>query len=441
VTFETVTVAGAMTLTISATGPALPAEYAAGAPPRFYDLTTTATYTGSIAVCVNVNDVVFPPGSTLRLLHHSAGAWSDVTTTVAGKMACGSVAALSLFTVAGLTAPGPNLVQNGDFSGGLASWVTFATPDNSYIQADVNGGVLEYYRLPPPPAQTNQAVVFQRTGVALELGTPLVAAFDLGNSSPERRRISVLIQDFDFSDLFVCTFWLPANLPLTTYEIRTHTTRPWVNATIAFYAATAGSNGAYQIDNVSLRAFAEGVTDRTECVDPTRPLPPGGPDSETLLVNGDFAAGLPPWGTFGQISAQVVSGVLRFQRTAGTPAGVVLQLTGQTAAAGEIFTATFELSSSYALRRRVTVLIHDNDFTDLAACTFWLEPGQPLQQYQMRMFATKDWTNATLSFYPVTADTSEFLRLDNVTLQRTPGATFSGTDCVEPVSPGPSRSR
>jgi len=436
VTFETVTVAGVMALTMSAAGSALPAGYAPGTPSRFYDLTTTATYTGAIAICVNVNDVTFPPGSALRLLHFTAGAWSDVTTTVVGKVACGSVTSLSVFTVARLTAPGPNLVQNGDFSGGLASWLTFATPDSSYIQASVNGGVLEYFRVPPPPGETNQAVIFQQTGVSLESGTPLVAAFDLGNSSSVRKRISVLVQETDFSDLFVCTFWLPPNLPLTTYAIRTHTTKAWTNATIAFYAATAGSDGGtYQIDNVSLQAFAEGAADRTECVDPTRPVPPGGPDGPTLLVNGDFGAGLPPWGLFGQINAQVFSGVLWFQRTSVTPpAGVVLQPTGQTADAGEIFTATFELGSTYSARRRVTVLVHDNDFTELAACTFWLQPGQALQLYQMRMFATKAWTNATLSVYPANADASGWLRLDNVTLRRTPGATFSGTDCVEPVS-------
>jgi hypothetical protein len=437
VTFETVTGAGAMALTMSTTGPALPAGYAPGTPSRFYDLTTTATSTGAIAICVNVNDVTFPPGSALRLLHFTSGVWSDVTTTVAGKVACGSVTSLSVFTVARLTAPGPNLVQNGDFSGGLASWLAFATPDSSYIQAAVNGGVLEYFRVPPPPGETNQAVIFQRTGVALESGTPLVAAFDLGNSSSVRKRISVLVQDTDFSDLSVCTFWLPPNLALTTYEIRTHTTRPWTDVTIAFYAGTPGSDGgAYQIDNVSLRAVAEGAIDRTECVDPTRPVPPGGPDGPTLLVNGDFEAGLPPpWGLFGHINAQVFSGVLWFQRTSVTPpAGVVLQPTGQTATAGEIFTAAFEFSSTYSTRRRVTVLIHDNDFTDLAACTFWLEPGQALQPYQMRTFATKAWTNATVSIYPATADTSGWLRVDNVTFSRTPGATFSGTDCVEPAS-------
>jgi hypothetical protein len=437
-TFETVTGAGVITLTVSATGPTLPADYVLGTPPRYYDVATTATYAGSIVVCINFNDLRFPPGSAVRLLHYSAGAWSDVTTAVAGGIACGSVTSLSPFAVAGLTTPGPNLVQNGDFSGGLASWTPFATPDLSYIQVAVNSGVLEFYRVPPPPGQTNQAVVFQRTGVALESGTPLVAAFDLGNSSSVRKRISVLIQDADFSDLFVCTFWLPANLPLSTYAIRTHATKAWANATIAFYAATAGSaGGAYQIDNVSLRAFAAGVPDRTECVDPTRPAPPGGPDSPTLIVNGDFSAGFPPWGDFGMIGWQIMGGVLEFYRVSGTPAGVVLQQTQQPAPVGEIFTATFELGSTFTTRSRVTVLLHDNDFTDLAACTFWLAPGQPLQPYAIRMFATKAWTNATLSFYPVTASGFQSVRLDNVALRRTPGVTFNGTDCLEPAPPDP----
>jgi hypothetical protein len=437
-TFTTVTGAGVMTLTTSPTGPALPAGFALGAPARFYDLSTTATFTGAIAVCIDFTGVTFPPGSTIRLLHFSTGAWSDVTTSVTGSVACGSVASLSPFAVVRLTTPGPNLTQNGDFSGGLTSWLTFATPDNSYIQATVTAGVLEFFRVPPPPGQTNQAVIFQRTGIAVDAGAPLTAAFDLGNSSPVRKRISVLIQDVDFSDLFVCTLWLPPNLPLTTYEMRTHTTQAWTNATIAFYAATAGSaGGAYLIDNVSLRTFADGASDRTECVDPTRPVPPGGPEGPTLLVNGDFASGLEPWGVFGQIVHEITGGVFQFHRPAGIPAGVVLQPTAQTASAGEIFTATFELGNTFAVRRRVTVLVHDNDFSDLAACTFWLPPSQPLQPYEIRMFAAKAWTNVTLSVYPASIDTAAWFQLDNVSLRRTPGITFNGTDCIEPPAAMP----
>ena len=437
-TFTTVTGAGVVTLNTSSTGPALPAGFALGVPPRFYDVGTTATFTGAVEVCVNFTGVTFPAGSTIRLLHYTTGAWSDVTTTVTGSVACGLVTSLSPFAVARLTTVEPNLIQNGDFSGGLTSWLTFATPDASYIQATVSTGVLEFYRVPPPSGTANQAVVFQNTGIAVAEGVPLIATFDLGNTTPWSKRISVLLQDADFSDLSVCTFWLPASQPLTKYEIRTHTTKAWTNATMAFYAASLDfSQGVYRVDNVSLRTSAEGSSDRTECVDPRRPAPSGAPDGPTLLVNGDFSADLPPWGVFGQIVHQVTNGVFEFHRPAGTPAGVVLQPTLQNASIGQIFTATFELGNTFPVRRRVTILLHENDFSDLAACTFWLSPGQPLQPYAIRMFASRPWLNATLSIYPASIDTAAWFQLDNVTLRRTPGATLSGTDCIEPPATSP----
>ncbi len=58
-------------------------------------------------------------------------------------------------------------------------------------------------------------------------------------------------------------------------------------------------------------------------------------------------------------------------------------------AAGEILTAHLDLGNSSGVRKRVTVLLHDLDFGDLSACTFWLAPGQPLSSYAMRTFATQ----------------------------------------------------
>ena len=174
--------------------------------------------------------------------------------------------------------------------------------------------------------------------------------------------------------------------------------------------------------------------DRTDCLDPTTPAATGGAAGTDLLVNGDFGTGLPdPWVVFGTLSPQVSAGVFEFIRPNPTqPAGAILQPTGQPMAANEIVSATFDLGNSSASRKRVTVLLHDSDFTDLAACTFWLPPGQPLAPYSMSAFATKSWTNATISIYAATVDTDHWARLDNVTLRQTPSATIVGTECVEP---------
>ncbi len=327
-----------------------------------------------------------------------------------------------------------NVVQNNSFESGVTGWLTYATPDPAYIVSNVTNGVFEFYRTAPPPGTSNQALVFQETRLPVPANGPVVARFDLGNSSTVRKRVSVLLHDSNFSDLAVCTFWLPANSPLRTYGLSTHSTQAWTNATISFYAATVGSNGGfYQLDNVSVEYEPAGSSTETSCLDPTVPTPTAEPDGPNLLVNGNFGTGaVAPWGLYGQITSQVTSGVFEFVRPAGTPSGVLLQATGQPVAANQLLTAAFQLGNSSSVRKRVTVILHDNDFGDLSACTFWLSPGQPLGAYVVRMFTTKAWTNATLSVYPATVGLEQWIRFDNATLRRTPSATIPGASCLEP---------
>ena len=346
-----------------------------------------------------------------------------------------------------------DLVQNGTFASGLGSWTLFATDGTgasnvNFIAATVTNGALEFSRVPPPTG-SNSATVFQPTGLAVGNGVALEARFDLGNTSPSRRRISVLVIEHDFSDLSVCTFWLAPNAPMRTYTMRTHTTKAWTNAAIYFYAASAdATGGAYRVDNVALYPDAGGSGDRTDCVDPTAPAPVAQADGGELLVNGDFATGTTAgWNLFGQLVPQVAGGVFEFYRPTAnpTPAGVILQLTGTALAAGEKLTAQFDLGNSSGVRKRVTVLLHDADFLDLSACTFWLAPGQPLSTYVMRSFTTKAWANATISIYAATVGNEQWTRLDNVSFRKTPSAPIAGTDCYEPgadvnMAPSPSPS-
>jgi len=78
------------------------------------------------------------------------------------------------------------------------------------------------------------------------------------------------------------------------------------------------------------------------------------------------------------------------------------------------------------------VLVHDNDFSDLAACTFWLPAGQGLSTYTMKMYSSKAWTNATFSVYPSNVDTAQWIRLDNASLRVTLSTAMTGTECIEP---------
>ena len=338
-----------------------------------------------------------------------------------------------------------NLVRNGTFDDGTTHWSQFGLPDSSYITASVNVGVLEFFRTPAPTGVRGQGTVFQETDSMIPAGAPLTAAFALGNSGTARKRVTVLIVEADFSDLKVCTFWLPAHAPLQTYQMQMSTTKAWTNAAIYFYAsttgsdfyaATTGSDGFYRVDDVSLQ-YASGLsTQETECTDPNAPTPPGGPPGSNLIVNGDFDSGVvAPWMLSGQIVSQIANGVFEFYRPAGIPTGVILQQSGQAMAPNEIMTATFDLGNSSAVRKRVTAIMHDSDFSDLSACTFWLQPGQPLSSYVMRTYATQAWANATLSVYPATVGADQWIRLDNATFRRTPGTPITGTECVEPMAP------
>jgi bacillolysin len=333
-----------------------------------------------------------------------------------------------------------DLITNGTFAtGDTTGWAYFDNPGGSG-QHQVTAGVFEWNR---PGNSSTQSVLFQNTGTAIS--GPIAAQFDLGNSANIRQRVSVLVIESDFSDITVCTFWLDPAAPMRTYRLRTHTTKAWTNASIYFYAATTATfatNGGYlRLDNVSLGVNSLGSSLNTECEDPTAPVPPGGADSASLLTNGNFAGGMTGWATFGVITSQVSNGVFEYIRPSpppATPAGVVFQATGAAVAANEFLTATFDLGNSSAARKRVTVLILSNDFTDLAACTFWLPAGMPLSPYQMKARATKAWaagasTGAALYFYAATVGSDKWIRLDNAVLKRTPGAAIVGTECLEPV--------
>jgi hypothetical protein len=220
--------------------------------------------------------------------------------------------------------------------------------------------------------------------------------------------------------------------------MNTHTTRAWANATVSLYAASpnapGNTTGFYQIDNVTLQYAPAGSATATTCDDPVAPAAPSGSAVADVIVNGSFTGTLAPWTTFGQIQGQLAGGVFEFVKLAGSPAGVVLQPTGHAIAANQILTSTLQLGNSSGVRKRVTVILHDNDFSDLAACTFWLPPGQPLTTYRVRTYATDAWTNATLSVYPATVGAEQWIQLDNATLAGTPAASIVGTECDESVA-------
>jgi hypothetical protein len=67
--------------------------------PIYYDITTTAAYTGPVEVCLTS---IFPTPAAARLLHYDGGKWVDITysSDVTTRRACGLVSALLRFVLA-----------------------------------------------------------------------------------------------------------------------------------------------------------------------------------------------------------------------------------------------------------------------------------------------------------------------------------------------------
>ncbi len=140
-TFSNISKPGTTSVVTSTTAPPTPAGFSVGtsATPTFYNLSTTAVFTGPIQICINYGAASYSNTSQLHLFHFENGAWKDVTTSlnVATSTVCGSVTSLSPFAVLqALTANAPTFP--------LAAWNTYSTPQNVSL-ADASPGVTIYY--------------------------------------------------------------------------------------------------------------------------------------------------------------------------------------------------------------------------------------------------------------------------------------------------------
>lgn len=104
ISFAEVTGSGETTLEVidpAATGsPAPPAGFKVGEPPLYYELQTTATFTGEVMVCINYAGISFDPG-TPQLFHFEGGAWIPLPSTndTINDVICGVSTSLSPFAI------------------------------------------------------------------------------------------------------------------------------------------------------------------------------------------------------------------------------------------------------------------------------------------------------------------------------------------------------
>jgi uncharacterized repeat protein (TIGR01451 family) len=144
--FTNVTQPGITTLTTSPTGPAPPPGFQPGNPAVYYNLSTTAIYTGSVTICINYAGILFtqPP----HLYHYQNGAWMDVTNSVntTNMIVCGTTTSFSPFalfqpafapTTTAVAAAG---VSYGTSAGVMVSVGASGGPVTGSVSLSVDGG-------------------------------------------------------------------------------------------------------------------------------------------------------------------------------------------------------------------------------------------------------------------------------------------------------------
>jgi len=165
VSFPQVTQAGTTSLDISEVGPTVPVPQGFAFPdiPVYFDITTTATFFGTVTVCFDYSGLGVSNELSLRLLHFDGTEWEDITTNVntEDKEICGEVASLSpfviveaLLTITDITItdpPEPIPVETevtviGSFTGEASTTYTAIFdwgygPDGTVIETDGSGSV------------------------------------------------------------------------------------------------------------------------------------------------------------------------------------------------------------------------------------------------------------------------------------------------------------
>jgi len=97
--YSNVTKAGVTSLATSSAGVPPPPAFQPGVPPVYYDISTTATFTGPATICIHYSGITFtqPP----HLFHLENGVWVDRTTSIdpVNMIVCGTVPSFSPFAL------------------------------------------------------------------------------------------------------------------------------------------------------------------------------------------------------------------------------------------------------------------------------------------------------------------------------------------------------
>lgn len=105
--FDNVDSAGDTQVVVSNSGTPTPFTFKTGNPPVYYYLETTASFTGSINICIDYTGTSYSSEANARLLHFTGSGWEDITSSlnIEDNIICGLTTSLSPFTIVESSSP------------------------------------------------------------------------------------------------------------------------------------------------------------------------------------------------------------------------------------------------------------------------------------------------------------------------------------------------
>jgi uncharacterized repeat protein (TIGR01451 family) len=143
-TFSTITRPGSTTMSSMSGLPPAPAGFRSIGTPITFDLSTSADFSGPIAVSLGYSATAFRHPAKVRLFHLEGGAWIDRTTAVANSRISGMTSSLSPFALfePADAAPVANAGVDRLMSGSLVNGATVSL--DASASADADGDALTY---------------------------------------------------------------------------------------------------------------------------------------------------------------------------------------------------------------------------------------------------------------------------------------------------------
>ena len=96
ITFDSVQTNGATTVSATTTGPPPPSGFKLTEPPAYYDIATTATFSGAVRVCFTWTEGQIDNESSVALFHYEQDNWVDITDVASRDTVQNSVCGITL---------------------------------------------------------------------------------------------------------------------------------------------------------------------------------------------------------------------------------------------------------------------------------------------------------------------------------------------------------